>query len=328
VIERTSVRVSVGDVAPAGIATVAARVILDPSRLGERPVVLCCFPGGGMSSRYFELDGYDMAGHLAAAGFVVVLLDHPGVGDSDLPVDPWTLNPDTVAGIDAEAAGRAVAGLGLTGATVLGVGHSMGAMILAHQQARHRPYSGLVLLGHSGRGLPEALNPAELAVAGDAERIRASLVDLCRDRFGRPLALGTAGVRGMLVGPDLSPDAAAALATANAALLTLCGLAAMIPGSHTAELAAVDVPVLLGLAENDIIGPLHQAATYLTGSADVTSYILKEAFHNSNVAPNRRALWDRIAVWAATVPEAAHQAAHTAAGVACSAGHSGPPGPA
>ncbi len=67
--------------------------------------VLYCLPGGGMSRQYFDLDapGFSMAEHLAAQGFVVVTIDHPGVGESPPPDDPWTLTPAVVADADAAA---------------------------------------------------------------------------------------------------------------------------------------------------------------------------------------------------------------------------------
>ena len=55
--------------------------VVAPASMPERPVVLCWFPGGGMSSRYFDLDPpYDMptadlarlVGALPAGGLVVV----------------------------------------------------------------------------------------------------------------------------------------------------------------------------------------------------------------------------------------------------------------
>jgi alpha-beta hydrolase superfamily lysophospholipase len=326
-IERTALRIAVDDMAPPGVATLAARVVVDRAAVadrdqaGERPVVVCCFPGGGMSARYFELAGHDMAGHLAAAGFVVVMIDHPAVGGSDTPDDPWTLVPETVADVDAAAAARAVAvlgpelGLALDDPIVLGLGHSMGAMLVVYQQARSRPYAGLVLLGYSGRGLPEVLSPAELAVAGDPDQVRATIVELARARFGRPLVTrdnggrdrvsdrGDSATSPMLVGPAAPTAMIAALAAAAAPLLASCGLTSMLPGSNAPELAAIDVPVLLSIAEHDIVGPTHEAPGYLPGSPDVTLHVLPGAFHNSNVATGRERLWDRIALWATTVPD-------------------------
>src|SRR5260370_14476525 len=89
VLERRQLRVPVDDILP-GVTALAAKTIIDRDRAGESAVVLCCYSGGGMSSRYFELDGFDMAGYLARAGLAVALIDHPAVGGSDAPADRWT----------------------------------------------------------------------------------------------------------------------------------------------------------------------------------------------------------------------------------------------
>jgi alpha-beta hydrolase superfamily lysophospholipase len=311
VLERTHIRVDVGDVAPVGAAAVTVQVVRDRATVPVgRPLVACCFAGGGMTSGYFSLvsgdpatdtgpASYDMAARLAAAGIVVVLVDHLATGGSDTPEDPWTLVPETVADVDAAAATRAVAALGLADPLVVGVGHSMGAMLLAYQQARHRPYDGLVMLGHAGRGMPEVLGPDELAVAGDPDAVRAAIGALVKARFGQPLQPPGRGAQALLVGPDLSERALAALRGCAAPLINLCGLTSMIPGAHDHVLTAVDVPVLLGLAEHDIARPAHETPSRYPASRDVTLFVLPGAHHNANVAPRRAELWERVVAWIA-----------------------------
>ena len=77
----------------------------------------------------------------------------------------------------------------------------------------------------------------------------------------------------------------------------------MIPGSVDREMAAVDVPVFLGLGEHDIAGDPQRIPACFTGSPDVTLYVLPGAGHNHNVAPDREVLWDRFASWAGQVPQ-------------------------
>ena len=306
---RADVRIPVEDGVLAGVRSLAARVTADPARLARgATTVLCCFPGGGMSGRYFEIRSFDMAEHLASAGVVVVTIDHPGVGGSDVPDDPWLLTAELVADIDAAAAtwvleqarsGELANGLAaLPEAVPVGCGHSMGAMLAVYQQARHRPYERLVLLGHSGRGLPEVLNNDELAVAGDADEIRARIVDLTKARFsGNPLPMGTTSDSEFLLGPNVPAETVTAIGETRAALLAVCGLTSMIPGSHEPELASIDVPVFLGIAEYDITGPPHETPRWLTSTSDLTLYVQAGAFHNANVAASRVDLWNRINEW-------------------------------
>jgi pimeloyl-ACP methyl ester carboxylesterase len=132
-------------VAPPGCKELALEVIPQAAGLAEPRAVLVCFPGGGMTRRYFDLavPGYSFARYASDRGFLIVLVDHPGVGDSDAPDDGWSLTPEAVASIEAAAVDRVLAMLragevdGIAplrpSASVIGVAHSMGAHLLIHQ---------------------------------------------------------------------------------------------------------------------------------------------------------------------------------------------------
>lgn len=303
-------RVDVGAVAPAGCATVAAEVF--PAASPAAPVVLFCFPGGGMSRRYFDLPlpGYSFAAHLSARGFTVVTVDHPGVGDSDTPDDGWALTPETVAQVDAAAVAAIVADLtagrveGVPAGEpdrVVGVGHSAGALLTVRQQAAHRPYDALALLGWSDAGLPQFLEPEERDLGADPERLRKAQVDIARRRHGEPLVtLGRASTPRMTKG-RLAPEVKAALGAAASPLLTVVGFASIVPGNSSREAAAVDVPVFVGVGERDLATDHHAIPAQLPASPDVTLFVLAGAGHNHNAEPNRAVLWDRLAAWLATL---------------------------
>ncbi len=137
-IERRELVVDVSGDAPIGVRNMTTHFVVDRERWDGR-TILCCFPGGGMSSRYFQLDGFDMAGQLAEA-IALLLVDHPGVGGSDVPDDGWALTPEVVADADVAAVERSFAALSLRDVRAIGLGHSMGSMLVAYQQARHRTY--------------------------------------------------------------------------------------------------------------------------------------------------------------------------------------------
>jgi alpha-beta hydrolase superfamily lysophospholipase len=299
-IERRQFRIPVDDIL-GGVSALAATAIMDRGQAGDRPVVLCCFSGGGVSSRYFELDGFDMAAYLAATGLAVVLIDHPGIGGSDAPRDPWLLSPRAVAAVEVTAVRRLAAELGFRTPTLIGLGHSMGAMIVAYQQDIGHQYAGLALLGYTGRGLPEVLEPGERAVADDPDQVLDHVAELARRRFGVPLIPAGGAPAEMMTGSAPLPGALAALAQAEAPLIAVCGEATLLPGAHTRQLASVDVPVLLEVGEHDIVGPSAELAGYFPASPAVEVKVIPGAYHNSNVAPARQQLWDRIASWARKV---------------------------
>ncbi len=268
--------------------------------------VLYCLPGGGMSRRYFDLDapGYSMAEHLAAQGFVVVALDHPGVGDSPPPQDPWTLTPDVVSDADAAAVFELDRRLG---GIPIGVGHSMGGMLTVTVQARQRPFAGLGLLGyaHSDRyeltALAGYLSADERAIVGDQDAIAARLVDLAKARFGIPLPkASTARSDFLLAGMPVPEQALAAMDRCASHMLAICGLGSMLKCTAP-DVKLIDVPVFVGYGERDITGNARATGDALASCPDISLFELAGSGHNHNVAPNRTDLWDRLGVWASTV---------------------------
>lgn len=268
--------------------------------------VLFCLPGGGMSRRYFDLDnGFSMAEHLATRGFTVVSIDHPGVGDSPPPDDPWTLTPAYVA--DRDAATVAELRTRYRGFAI-GVGHSMGAMLTVIAQARHSCFDALALLGWAhGEGyratqLAAFLSPEEAAIVGDAAAIDAQVVELAKRRFQIPRPIGSTTTSAFLRG-ETAPDEGGlqALAASRTNLLAVCGLAAMLKG-NAEEVASIDVPVFVAVGGHDITTDVRSTAPALRACPDIGLFVLPGAAHNHNIAPNRTALWERLAGWGEGLP--------------------------
>ena len=316
---RAVIRVDISDVAPPGCKELALEVIPPAAGPDEPRAVLVCFPGGGMTRRYFDLPvpGYSFARYAADHGFLIVLADHPGTGDSDAPDDGWSLTPGAVASIEAAAVDRALAMLragdvdGIAPlaptTTVIGVAHSMGAHLLIHQAARLRRessglYAGLALLGWAGRGLPQYLDADDLTLgqldATDPEAFAVQLVASARRRFPDPLPLGRGGSAELLIKNPMTAEVRQALLDVRAPLLAVCGHASMIPGTARRAAAAVDVPVFLGVGEHDIATSHHLIPNEFPASDDITLYVLPGAGHNQNVEPRREELWKRVTSWA------------------------------
>jgi pimeloyl-ACP methyl ester carboxylesterase len=272
-----------------------------PEPLGRDPVVCCCVPGGGMSRGYFDVrapaavGNFSMARHLVDQGNVVVTLDPPGVGESDVPDDGSALTPEVVAAVNARAFGQVLAEW--PKAFRVGVGHSAGALLTVVQQAAHRTYDALGLFGFGRGGHAQfRLTPEEREHAG-------GIVELTRRRFGDPLPGGGSTTTSpfLLGGMEVPTDALDALGAVKTRLLGVVGLTSMIPGSVDTEMAAVDVPVFLALGERDIAGDAHGIPACFSGCGDFTLFVLPGTGHNHNVAPDRELLWDRFVVWARSI---------------------------
>jgi pimeloyl-ACP methyl ester carboxylesterase len=324
---RRTLALDVSDVALAGVRRLASDVFV-PEQVTEPATILVCIPGGGMSRGYFDVDApgehgnYSMARHLVAQGFVVVTLDPPGVGDSDVPDDGYELTVQRVADVCARGVDRVLAQLhddGIDG-TAIGVGHSAGAMITTALQARHRPYAALGLFGFGNNGRVAAAEARqrengrngsqmgdvfeELEALDDREEFRRRVAELAAARFGTPLPRSSnTSTSPFLLGGMEVPDAVLdALGEVKSNLIAVVGLTSMVAGSIAPEMAAVDVPVFLGIGEHDITGPAHAIPAAFPATPEVLLYVLPGAGHNHNVAPNRELLWDRLATWVRTLP--------------------------
>jgi alpha-beta hydrolase superfamily lysophospholipase len=310
---RRIARVDVGDIAPPGCAALCVEVIA-PAAAARQAVsvalpVLVCLPGGAMSRRYFDLQapGYSFAEYMGRRGFVTVLVDHPGIGDSDVPDDAWTLTAETVAQVDATATARVLAALErgdvpglppLRPTTVSGVGHSAGALILLHQQAMRRQFDGVALLGWCGRGLPGHLDDQERLLGALPGQSPDRFIEGAKRRFGEPLPALRRGSSRPLVPSAMPPALREALVAARGPLLAVIGLTSMIPGSAVSAAGAIDVPLFLGVGEHDIATDHHALPTEYPAAHDITLFVLAGAGHNHNAEPGRQALWARLASWA------------------------------
>jgi len=279
----------------------AATVFAADVPVTERPVVLFCFPGGGMSRRYFDLDGFSFAGSMTGAGFLVIAFDHAGIGDSGKPRDAFALSARRLAASEAQAVGEVAARLrtgdlhddiaAIPDFSMIGLGHSMGGMLVTMQQAAFRPYAALALLGFSTRGLPEVLTPAEQEEAKRAIRDDDYYVRLAVQRFG-----GAA-----LADIPARREGSAALKAASAPLLTVAAMQSMLPGNVAEEAASIDVPIFLAVGDKDITGRPEAIAPRFSAAPDTQLLVMENAGHHPFIAPSAEALYTALGAWAASL---------------------------
>lgn len=300
------------DGGPLGRQEVAATfVVPPPATWPTTPVVLICLPGGAMSKRYFDLSpgddrSFSFAEAMAAHGLITVAIDHPGVGDSSGPDDPYSLDPDAVAATDHAAVQAALATLraGIDAGTpidrcrVIGVGHSMGGMLTGLIQGRYARYDAVALLGAGPDGfraqLPAGLQP----LADDPVTARREIVPRLRAMAFPPLQrLERRGGGGSVFrgGDRRGVDA---LREAATELIAACGLFSMIPGAWAPEAAAIRVPLLLVFGDDDICPDPRGVPALFPGTGDITLLVLPATGHSHFVFPSRARLFERFASWA------------------------------
>jgi pimeloyl-ACP methyl ester carboxylesterase len=279
------------------------RVAIDLHTPAHPPkALLFCLAGGGANRRYFDLgDASDrdssFAARMTAAGFAVAAADVPGVGDSEVPPDAGFFTPRAAAAALHTALSHLQPGV-----PIIGVGHSMGGMLIVLQQGRFADFAGVALLGSNAGGLDWALTEAERAYTGDESATERDLEALTKARFGDPFAamrLTTAGAGTIFAGE--SPEATARLRTARDRLFNAGGMMSMIPGSFASEAGAVAVPMFLAFGENDIGIPPHLVSRDFPRVPDVTLLVLPGTGHNHFGFSTMAQLCARLGHWATTL---------------------------
>jgi pimeloyl-ACP methyl ester carboxylesterase len=312
---KITLSVDVTGTAPEGCDQVEVDLFL-PAVPAPAPVFWCCVPGGGVTRSYFDLEvppeagQYSMARFIADRGMPVLIIDPPGVGGSDVPTDPYTLTPPAVAAVldvvVTDVAARMAGGL-FDGAAAIeprmtvGVGHSAGGLLVACQQARHRSFDVVALLGFSDTGMIQVLTDQEKSFIGRPEDLLVALPDLVKARFGEPLPNRPyADLDNPLsTGPRGPVQEAEARAATN--LLALVGLMAIIPGSMQPEMDQIDVATFAAVGDRDIAGDIGLLVGQLPQCNDLTLITLPGVGHNHNMSASRLTLWSRLVHWADSV---------------------------
>lgn len=323
--------------------TVTATVHLPPAHTVEHgATVVYALPGGGYSRGYFDMHfpsraGYSQADHHRARGYVLVAIDHLGVGDSTGEVCD-ELRVEDIAAANHAAVQRIAemleAGAVAPGYPALhttrrvGLGQSMGGAVTIVMQARHRTYDAVAVLGfsaiHTVLPFPDAVETADVAT-------RVSGSSRGGDLDGESVA-ATAGAIPDFLYPfhwaDVPADIVAAdvgggfpfrtvVPAFGSGTMPVCAVEMLSPGYVTEDAATLECPVFVGVGERDVVPtPLREPTAYQR-SMDVTVFVSPQMAHMHNFASTRMLLWDRLTAWYAALPLTASPAGLT---VDCSPG--------
>ncbi|BBZ14863.1 alpha/beta hydrolase [Mycobacterium branderi] len=289
-----------------------------PVRPSEAPAILVCLAGGVYDKHYWHMQipghpGYSFGEHMAEAGYIVIAVDHLGVGESTDPVDSGPLGLDMLATGDAEVlrqiraksvAGTLADGLPAVSLPVIGVGHSMGSCLTTMVQARHQVYDAVALLGYAVQITHVYEHDAD---ADDLEtRLQQNIVNVCQLAGVSPDDSHMIGPRTFLADMFYAGEVPQQVIDADTAVESRVPVRAAAevttPGFVEKYTPQLDVPVFLafGAAIDVSPNPYAEPANY-TGSSDVTLYLVPKSGHCHNFGSHRAQLWDRIAAWIPTV---------------------------
>ncbi|MFT3866719.1 MAG: alpha/beta hydrolase [Solirubrobacterales bacterium] len=289
----------------------SGRLFLPPGGITPK-AALVTLPGGTYDKRYWHLevpgrDDYSFARYMAARGYMVVCVDHLGIGESTVPGPGQVLTLEVLAAADLAVArqvrerlesGTLHDAVAPSTIPVVGIGHSMGACLTIMVQSSGSAYDGVVLLGYGVHlGQDETLVEQSLTdrIAGRRARLQeiagfaddANLVDVPREHLRD--FFYAADVPDQVVAADAEAAVPAPLPAAYE--VTAAGFA-----SRYAE--RITVPVFLGFGEDaDTSADPHMEPAHYPGARDVTLFTLPDSAHCHNFAGTRAGLWNRIASW-------------------------------
>ncbi len=266
--------------------------------------VFVCLAGGGMRREYFDLAAgsnanFSFVASMRAYGHGLLLVDHPGVGDSDAPGDGYLLDPYLIAQAHHLALQQLHQVLPeLAQMHSIGVGHSMGAMITLIQQARYASHRAIALLGFGFDGLPAYLPPAARDLLDDRLALEAASAELARAMFKLPYPVIPAGGNGGIYGGTHAADGAvAAIKAVSTHLLPVPAFMSMYPHHWDALAGKINVPVLLALGDQDLVRAPDNVEHVFSASPAVDVMVLPETGHSQFVFATRTDLFAQIGQW-------------------------------
>ena len=278
----------------------------DRAQLGAKPVTMVLLSGGSYDKRYFHAEfpgcsGYSAAAYLASRGNIVLIPDHLGIGESSRAPNQRKATRHIVAQANHAAVSQFYAHLAsgdlhetlppLAHFLKVGGGHSMGGMQTIVQQAAHRTYDAVMILGYTAQGVHLAMRGNKLRAAdfippGDAPDYTAN------DRAPMRETFHWDDVPASLIAAD---DAQAVETPSH------IGLDSIRTAIVIEDAATISVPIYLGLGERDVSPDPHAEPQYFRRCPDFTLHILPRAGHCHNFAGTRQLMWNRMHDWARAI---------------------------
>ncbi|MDA8707783.1 alpha/beta hydrolase [Hellea sp.] len=243
----------------------------------NKKVTLFCLPGGGLTKDYFDLaEGFSFARSMSAKGYAVITMDHPSVATNSTPEDHPYLTPR----IAAEYLSKALTSW--TGDDpIIGVGHSMGGMMIMLMQGNHAPFSALGLFGSNAGGLDWGLSDEEKPYINKEAKFEQDIKQLSFAKFGGPYTQVSGGPSGtsILFGGG-TPELNQRLRDISCEMNSTSALMSMVRGSFKTEVEAINVPMFFAFGDHNIGIPPEEAPKDFINAKSSELIILENTGHN------------------------------------------------
>lgn len=274
-----------------------------------------CIPGGTYRGRaYYDRQApgyvpfaYSMARHLASNGIGSLVIDNLGTGQSTGALSSEAITAEVLAAayqqVVAQLKNRLATRNLLDGLAAIpeeslflaGIGHSMGAFILTHLQGRYPVFDAAIHLG-----LPYQPKNVQAFYAsfGDEQALQTMIEQFTLHAGDESFAREN---RVYMRPIFYSKDVPVELIQADEADATTVPVGLFHDVVTQTEVAAqfaqlITCPVYLGFGQLELSSPHEEVASF-SGSKRVTLFVLDNAAHCANFAPNRYQLWNDVISW-------------------------------
>ena len=276
-----------------------------PAAEKERSAVprqlLFCLPGGGASAEYYDLaPKHSFAKIMSRRGYDVITMDHPGTATNPLPASHAFLTPHQSVEYITAALIEWRRQTSLEDAKMIGIGHSMGGMMITLLNARLKAFQGLALLGSSAGGLEWGLSDKEKTYIDKPDDFARDIETLTLEKFQTPFPPSTGGPSGKsIVFGGETETLTARLRDVSCELYAAGGMMSMTKGSFGKEVEAIERPIFFAFGDHDIGIPPEDVSAAYVNSPSTELLVLQNTGHNHFAFSSILTLCKSLDYWAA-----------------------------
>ncbi len=262
-------------------------------------ITLFCLSGGGLTQDYFNFaPEFSFTDRMTRLGYAVITMDHMGIGDNALP-DNYPFHTPRQAAHKLVQALKAWQNDGLITHPVIGIGHSMGGMMIMLMQGPYKPFTGLGLFGSNAGGLDWGLSEEEKTYINQEAAFERDLETLSLAKFKTPFSRSGGGPSGSsIVFGGQTPALTQRLRDISCKMNSAAAMMSMTRGSFQTEVNAINVPLFFAFGDHDIGIAPEDAPKAFINAPSKELIILKDTGHNHFAFSSIQSLCEKLDHWA------------------------------